>query len=201
MPKALNIPEDKRPLHYIASVLTALVTGIVLSMTMGISMLGASGFAGSSKSDSSFSSGKGVMGFDDRLLEEAYDDEYEPPSDGEVSKKQVKNLISNLEEVSVVRMRMEEEFKKTAEKLKKKEEKGNMGFSDLGNMMKGMKGVAGMATLEPITVKRNGDNYAEHQWVKQALQTSKYQRDVNEAAAKNFALYEKYQDELDAVLN
>jgi len=202
MPKALKVPEDKQPVHYIASILCSILASFLIFSVLGLSTAKSSlGSFSSDRSDRSFSGKSNSLGIDEDLLEEAYDDEYDPPSDGEVSKKQVKTLIANMREVRAVSKRMEEELKKTAEKLEEKGDKGNIGFSDLGNMMKGMKGVASMVTLEPVTVKRNGGNYAEHQWVKQTLQTSKFQRDVNETAAKNFALYEEYQDELDEVLN
>jgi hypothetical protein len=53
-----------------------------------------------------------------------------------------------------------------------------------------------MSTIEIEIVKSAGGNWAEHQWVKQTLRTAWLQKDVNDTVARNYALYEEYEDEL-----
>jgi hypothetical protein len=45
-------------------------------------------------------------------------------------------------------------------------------------------------------VKTGDGNWAEHQWVRDALRTAWIQKDLNEAVAHNYALYQQHEDEL-----
>ena len=65
-------------------------------------------------------------------------------------------------------------------------------------MMKGANEVGGLATAEMEVVKEEGGNWAEHGWVAQTLMTASRQKNTNDAVAHNYALYQKYADQLDA---
>jgi hypothetical protein len=58
----------------------------------------------------------------------------------------------------------------------------------------------GMNTIELEIVKSAGGNWAEHEWVKNTLRTAYIQKDINEAVAHNYALYQEYEDELQAIV-
>jgi hypothetical protein len=53
-----------------------------------------------------------------------------------------------------------------------------------------------LSTAEIEIVKSAGGNWAEHQWVRQTLRTAWLQKDINDAVAHNYALYQEYEEEL-----
>ncbi len=52
------------------------------------------------------------------------------------------------------------------------------------------------ANAEMEVVKSGGGNWAEHQWVKEQLRIASIQKDLNDAVKHNYALYQKYADQL-----
>jgi len=200
--KALNVPEDKRPLHYIASLLIALVVSFVLFGLIGGSMFKSSASRNFDNAfGSSSSSDMGMSRKDEKLLNAAKNDVYEPPKDGEVSKSQVKTLLSNLQKTQKIRSRIAADLEKRAKALDRKSDSGDIGLSDLGGMMRGVEDAAALMNAESLTVKRSGDNYAEHQWVKQTLREARYKRDTDKTAESNFKLYMEFEEKLEPLLN
>ena len=68
-------------------------------------------------------------------------------------------------------------------------------------MMGGMSEAVGLQTSEIEVVKSAGGNWAEHQWVRESLRTASIQKDVNAAVAHNYALYQEFEEELEAYIS
>ena len=62
--------------------------------------------------------------------------------------------------------------------------------------MSGMTEAAGLQTTEIEVVMSSGGNWAEHQWVREALRTAWIQKDINATVAHNFELYQEYKEDL-----
>ena len=62
--------------------------------------------------------------------------------------------------------------------------------------MSGVTEAAGLSTVEIGVVKSAGGNWAEHQWVKESLRTAWLQKEGNDTIARNYALYQQYEDQL-----
>ena len=77
---------------------------------------------------------------------------------------------------------------------------GQVSFRDIANIMSGAAQVSSLGTVEVEIVKTAGGNWAEHQWVKESLRTAWLQKDSNEAVEHNYALYQKYEDQLSALI-
>jgi len=59
----------------------------------------------------------------------------------------------------------------------------------------------GLANAEMEVVKTGGGNWAEHQWVKEQLRIAIVQQEGSDAIEHNYQLYQKYQDQLDQIVD
>ncbi|GAB4188471.1 MAG: hypothetical protein Tsb002_14780 [Wenzhouxiangellaceae bacterium] len=200
IPPALGVPEGKRPLHFIVSLVAIVIINMIVSMVLGLGAVRGNISRGymAENSDSGYSSGSGMFGEIERqgrLVEDAEDDRYQPPADGKVSKAQVEQLISVLGKAEKLQQREEEKLKQWAEDMDKKE---SASLSDLGKMFEGVgRAAIGTQTAEMEVVKTAGGNWAEHQWVKEQLRVAMIQEDTNDAIKHNYALYQQFSDQLD----
>ncbi len=200
IPIYLEVPDGKRTGHYILSLLASIVAMFILSMTIGRALMpsmGGPGFGGFSDSrgpDSSAPTGMfGGVARQAELMNAAGEDRYDPPSNGRLSKNQVREFIR-------VMVRTEELQKQKMAQLKELSEKADkdevVSFRDLGKMMGGFSEAAGVSTTEIEVVKSAGGNWAEHQWVRESLRTAWIQKDINDAVTHNYELYKDYEEQL-----
>lgn len=201
IPIYLEVPDAKRAPHYIVSLLACIVVMFILGSVMGRAMYGSMGgpmtdFSSIGSRSSGEDAAGGMFGGVVRqaeLMAAAEEDTYTPPSDGKVSDGQVRDFLRVMTRAEELQNEKGERLRQIAEKADKEEE---MSLSDFSEMMGGMTEVAGLQTAEMEVVKTGGGNWAEHQWVRESLRTAWVQKDLNEAVAHNYALYQKYEDEL-----
>jgi hypothetical protein len=197
IPIYLEVPDTNRAAHYIVSLLACIVASLIISTVIG-GMLYESG-AGRAMTGSSVDGGQvrgGVFGAATRqaeLLAMAEEDTYRPPADGKVTERQVQAFIRVMDRAAELRA---ENDKRLQEIAKKADEEEEMSFSDFGQMMGGMVDLAGLQSAEIEVVKTGGDNWAEHQWVRESLRTAWIQKDINDSVAHNYRLYQEYEDDL-----
>lgn len=135
----------------------------------------------------------GGMARQAELMAAAEEDRYDPPSDGRLSEDQVREFIRVMQRTEELQQEKTARFKELAEKAERDEE---VSFSDLGTMMSGVSEATGLQTAEIDVVKSAGGNWAEHQWVRESLRTAWIQKDINDAVAHNFGLYQEFEPEL-----
>lgn len=200
IPVFLEVPGGKRVGHYILSLVASIAAILILSLTLGRFMgpsVGTPSFGDmSDRSSPSSSAGGGLYGGIARqaeLMAAADEDRYDPPANGRLSEDQVQEFIRVMKRSE----ELQQEKMKNLESLAEKAERdGEVSFRDMGAMMSGMGEAAGLHTSEIEVVKSAGGNWAEHQWVRESLRTAWIQKDVNETVAKNYELYQEYEDEL-----
>jgi len=204
IPIYLSVPDGKRAGHYILSILASIVAMIILSATVGrLFMPTISGptFGGLSDTNSSstpFDSGAyGGLARQGQLIEAAQNDKFTPPSNGRVSKKQVKEFIRVMNRTDELRQQKLDQYKAIAEKAEKNED---ISLKDLGSILGGVTDAAGLQTAEIEVVKSAGGNWAEHQWIKNSLRTAMIQKDGSDAIEHNYELYGDYEEELSGYL-
>lgn len=202
IPLYLEVPDGKRTPHYIASIVVMLILGAIMGRVvygaMGGPMMGDVSHGGFETSEDG--SGRGMFGGVMRqaeLMAAAEEDTYTPPADGRVTEAQVRDFVRVMERAAELTDAKGEQLRALAEKAEKEQE---MSLSDFSQMMGGMTEVAGLTTAEMEVVKSGGGNWAEHQWVRESLRTAWIQKDLNEAVAHNYALYQQYEEELDDYL-
>ena len=205
IPLALEVPDDKRIVHFIASLVLIMVINVVVSMTIG---------AGAMRNDfgsSSFSPGavqerplatSGVVGEIARqgqLVEAAGADVFTPPADGELDEDQVREYVSVLRKTRAIQNKYAEKVDKLAADMQAKEDAGeNPSVADLGKMYSGFGTVMSANNAEVEVVKTANGNWAEHLWVKQQLRTAVIQQgEGSDAIEHNYELYQEYQEELE----
>lgn len=200
IPIYLEVPDGKRTGHYILSLLASIVAMFILSMTVGRALMpsmggpGFGGFSDSSSPDSPAPSGMfGGVARQAELMTAAGEDRYDPPSNGRLSKKQVREFIRVMERTEELQEQKMAQLKALTEKADKDEE---VSFRDLGNMMGGLSEAAGVQTTEIEVVKSAGGNWAEHQWVRESLRTAWIQKDINDTVTHNFELYKEFEEQL-----
>ncbi len=202
IPVYLSVPDEKRVGHYILSLVVAIAAMFFLSMTVGKflypSVSGPSFSEQFGASDSDSPTGPGLFGGITRqaeLMNAAEEDRYDPPSDGRLSKKQVREFVRVMDRTADLEQEKMAHLKELAEKAEQDEE---ISFRDLGSMMSGVTDAAGLHTSEIEVVKTAGGNWAEHQWVRESLRTAQIQKDSNDAVKHNYELYQDFEDELSA---
>ncbi len=199
IPIYLEVPDGKRATHYIVSLVTCIVLSLLLATVVGGSLYGSgagSAFDGVSGGDSSSSGPGGMFGGIARqaeLIAAVEEDRYDPPRDGELTDSQVQEFIRVMQRTSEAMTDKAERLQEIAEKADKNEQ---VSLSDVGDMMSDMTEIAGVNTAEIEVVKSGNGNWAEHQWVKESLRTAWLQKDINETVAHNYALYQKYEEQL-----
>ncbi|MGI9232066.1 MAG: Yip1 family protein [Woeseiaceae bacterium] len=205
IPIYLGVPNDKRVGHYILSLVASIAAMVILSLTIGRFLypsMGGPSFESLSERSTSDSSSDGTsssagmysgLARQAELMQAAEDDRYDPPSDGRLSEDQVREFVRVMQRTEEMQQQKTARLKELAEKADRDEE---VSFSDLGSMMSGVTEVAGLQTSEIEVVKSAGGNWAEHQWVRESLRTAWIQKDINDAVAHNFELYQEFEAEL-----
>ena len=202
IPMALDVPEDKRVVHFVASIICIMIVNFIVATVIGAGAvdrrLGTQDF---SSSDNSPVFGSGVLGDlerQGRLLEAAQADEYDPPSDGELTEDQVETYVSVLRKRNALAEDYAAEMKELSEELEEKKEAGTLTPGDLAKAYGGVGTAFGVTNAEMEIVKTAGGNWAEHLWVREQLRIARIQQgDGSDALEHNFELYNKYQDELE----
>ena len=204
IPIYLEVPDGRRVGHYILSLVATIAVMVVFSMTIGRllypSMDGPSFDGMPERPTSSSPAGAGMYGELARqgeIMQAAEEDRYDPPSDGRLSEDQVREFIRVMQRTEELQQDKTARLQELAEKA---ESDGDVSFSDLGSMMSGVTEFAGLQTSEIEVVKSAGGNWAEHQWVRESLRTAWIQKDINDTVSHNFALYQKYEEELSTII-
>jgi hypothetical protein len=189
VPVLLELPEEARVKHFVISIVAAIVVNIIVSATVGSMLFGGDNSErypqGPEGSDHTF----GVLDGLERqagFAEQAANDTFDPPSDGELSSKQVERYVEVLKKTAVLRERLNKRFESIDE--------DNASFSDLFD---GVNDAVRLSTAEMEVVKTAGGNWAEHLWVKNQLEVARVQQDINDAVEHNYQLFREFQEQIE----
>jgi hypothetical protein len=186
VPVFMSVPEDKRVVHFVVSVLAAFVLNLIIAGLLGWLLMPS---AMTSSVSSTPTPGGGLFGTFERqadFAEQASRDRYDPPSNGFLSEAQVRTYVRNLERTVELRERLSRRFR----------ERDDEEIS-LGDLFGGVGDAVRLGTAEMEVVKSAGGNWAEHQWVKHQLEVARVQRDGSAAIEHNYALFQKYRAEIE----
>jgi hypothetical protein len=190
VPVFMSVPEDKRVVHFVTSIVAAVVLNIVVSLLLALLLVGSAGSAFVVDDAAAPVTGSSGMfgGFERQadVAEQASRDTYDPPGDGRVTEAQVREFARVLERTAELRGRLGQRFeKRDGEEV------------SFGDLFGGVSDAVRMGTAEMEVVKTAGGNWAEHQWVRNQLETARIQRDGNAAIEHNYAMYEEYREALE----
>jgi len=201
IPLYLEVPDGKRTTHYVVSLICSVVVMFVIGSAVSRVMYGSSpGMIMSSmpQAETPGSRSGGMFGGAIRqaeLMAAAEEDRYSPPSDGELTERQVQEFIRVMDQAAELQADKDKRLQALAEKADKEEQ---MSISDLGEFMGSVTDLAGMQGGQIEVVKSAGGNWAEYQWVRESLRTAWVQKDINDAIEHNYELYQKYEEQLAA---
>ncbi|MEQ8485619.1 MAG: Yip1 family protein [Pseudomonadales bacterium] len=187
VPVLMNVPEERRAPHFVASVASVVVANLLVAGLFGW-LLAPS--LQPIAADEPVTAGTGVFGNLERqaqFAELASRDTYDPPRNGRLIERQVREYVRVLERTAALRERLTEPYRG-------EEEGGELSLRDL---VGGVGVAVRVGTAEMEVVKSGGGNWAEHQWVRNQLETARVQRDGNRTIEHNYALFRKYQDEIE----
>jgi hypothetical protein len=200
IPQALSVPEDKRVVHFVASIVCIIIINFIVAAVIGTSAMdrGVGDFSRAGDSAPVFGSGMlGELERQGRLMEAAQSDSYKPPENGMLSRDQVENFVSVMGKKQALQAKYAEEMQKLSEELEAKEKAGTLTPGDLAKAYGGTGSALGANNAEMEIVKTAGGNWAEHMWVKEQLRTAMIQQgEGSEALEHNFKLYEEYSEDL-----
>ena len=193
IPSYLEVPEEKRIVHFVVSLLATVVAAALLGM-----MLGIGGYATIEHLKPTIDAGGGYnmlggLGRQAELMEQGGNDRYELPADGKITTAQMTKYLSIMHKVADLRADQQKNLQQFQQQNK---EKKDFSLADIGTLTSGMNAVMGSANAEMEVVKTGCGNWAEHSWVKNQLRTAMIQKDINDAVRHNYALYQKHEDEL-----
>jgi len=200
IPLALEVPEDKRVVHFIASIVCVFVINLIVAAVLGTGTMGrgyaARDFSRGTDSAPVFGSGMlGEMERQGRLFDAAQSDSYDPPSDGELSELQVEAFADVLRKTRELQAEYAADMEKLGAELEAKEKAGTLSPGDLARAYGGMGTAIGANNAEMEIVKTGGGNWAEHMWVKEQLRVARIQRgEGSEALQHNYELYQEYRE-------
>jgi hypothetical protein len=204
IPLAWEVPEGKRVLHFVVSLVAVLVINIVIASVLGVGRMGAGagnydlGERGSERGSSSMPGMFGEIGRQAELVARASEDRFEPPSDGMVSRQQARWVADVMGKANQA---YEEEMARLKKLSEEMDDKDDPSPADMARMYQGMGTVMSLNTVEMETVKSGGGNWAEYQWVKEQLRSARLQRgEGTEALAHNYALYQEIEDSVQGKL-
>jgi hypothetical protein len=187
VPVFMGVPEPKRAVHFIVSLLAAFVVNLIVSMTLGAT-LGSAAYRSGALSDAP-DAAPGMFGGLERqadIADQAARDRYDPPAHGQMSDAQVAEYARTLRRTAELRERLSSRF----------EEKDSDALS-VGDLFSGVRDAMRISTAEMEVVKTAGGNWAEHQWVRNQLETARIQQDTTPAVEHNYALFLKYRDQIE----
>jgi hypothetical protein len=206
MPLALGVPDDKRVVHFISSLVVVILINMVLSFFLvprpSFEEMQRQAYKDNNRNSRGTTAPSIVSEFERQgnIMEDARSDVYEPPSDGELDDDQVEAYVKVLDKTRALQDQYAAKIQKMGDEMKAKEEAGESpSLSDLTSMYKnGIGGAVSVANMEMEVVKTGGGNWAEHQWIKEQLRVAYIQQgEGSEAIEHNYKLYKKYEDELE----
>lgn len=195
IPLYLQVPDNKRILHYAAS----LVATFVVMMIIG-ALLGFGGMRSMPHHEVSATGPEpvqaGVIGNIQRyasLMERAQQDRYDPPADGRISDAQMSQYMEVMRKTARVR----DEQAARLQRLSEAYEDQSPDIGDIAAVSGGIGSVLGAVSAEMEVVMTGKGNWAEHQWVKEQLRVARIQKDISDSVKHNYALYQTHQPELE----
>ncbi len=197
IPIYLEVPDGKRAVHYIVSLVLTIVAMLIIGRVVNPLIYGPDAASPFDSISSDDRSGGRIGDLQRRaaLMAEAQEDTFTPPDDGKLNKAQVRTYVEKMQELAEANAAKMQQMQELAAKAEADEE---LSVKDLGTMMSGMTEIGGFSATAIEIVKRDGGNWAEHQWVQQTLLTAARQKDTNDAVAHNYKLYTEYAEELES---
>jgi len=204
IPLALGVPDEKRTVHFIVSLVAIFVLNFIVGSFMAVGSIGTnmrSTTFPDQESSSRSNTASGVFGEFERqgrLMEAAQADVYDPPEDGELSEDQVKAYVKVMQKTQIIHEEYAEKMQRLSEKMEAKEKAGeSVSVADMTQMYSGIGTTVGAVNAEMEVVKTGQGNWAEHSWVKEQLHTARiHQGDGSDAVLHNYELYQEYEDDL-----
>jgi hypothetical protein len=189
VPIFLALPEVNRVKHFVISIIAALIVNLLVGATLGAMFL-PSMVSGYSVGDPAGApEDAGIFGGVSRqasFADAAQKDRYDPPADGELNDDQMEDYVDVLKKTQALRQRLTSKF----ENMEEDEASVSDILGGVGDAMR-------LGTAEMEVVKTGGGNWAEHTWVKNQVETARVQQDLNDTVKHNYALFLRYQDEIE----
>jgi hypothetical protein len=197
MPLALQIPDDKRVVHFLAGIVTVFLVNAVLAAAFNPDMPGGSIEVPGSRPGSAQSTSSGMIGELERqgaLMEEAANQSYDPPADGKLTRAQVEAYATVRQKTRAVH----EAYAEKMQELKSEIDEDDPSAADIAKMYSGIGGAMSANNAEMEIVMTGGGNWPEHQWVASALRTAMLHGGKGtDAVAHNYALYQEFEKRLE----
>lgn len=197
IPLYLEVPQDKRAVHYVVSVVASIVVIFIIA-----AVLGAAGFSPMHRGMSGMAvTGQtpvqvGMLGNIERyaqLSDKAARDHYDPPADGRITDAQMREYMAVMRKAAEVR----NDQMARLQRLKAKYQDKQPTAGDLPSLASGIGSAVDAVNAEMEVVMTGKGNWAEHQWITEQLHTARIQKDINGAVKHNYALYQANAAELE----
>lgn len=192
IPIYLEVPVGRRAGHYVATIVSSFVALLLVNLTVGAMFGGAVLEQEMTRSAESGTFGGGIAG-QAAVLAAAAEDTYMPPADGRLTEAQVQAFVRVMQRTAELQAEAGARLQEITERAESNE---RMSIGDFTQLLRGATEIAGLQATEAEVVKTGGGNWAEHQWVRDSLRAAWVQRDGSPVIEHNYALYEKYAEQL-----
>lgn len=220
IPVFLKVPDAKRAMHFIVSLLVLIVLALILGTVFG-GIIGGSAVmqglsSGFEQRDEYGEDSESSIDWDDSDVDKDGSDSDDGGSnipffgglerqadfvdDAENDRftppsnnRLTDDQVERYVDTLTKTKRLRERLGKTLEGMDNKEDASITDvFGGLGDAMR-------LATAEMEVVKSGGGNWAEHQWVQSQIETARVQQDLNDDIAHNYGLFQAYQEQIEAL--
>jgi len=199
IPLALVVPDARRVMHFILSLVAIFVINMVISSVLGLGSMSdqrtfseGDSFPGSTGDNTTRGSGMiGAMQRQGELMEAAGKHRYEPPANGKVSSKQLAYYVEVQRKANKVQQRFQEKLENDMGADQKQD------LASLSRLGTSLSNAVGAQNAEMELVVTGDGNWAEYNWVKGQIQTAiLHGGEGNAAIVHNYKLFEPYMEEL-----
>lgn len=197
IPVFLKVPQENRSIHFLVSLISALIAVIALNWFIAsLSMIDRiHGYSQTLQTHTSAPRSRLTKINESILLEEdALNDVFQTPENGEINKQQILQFIQIIDRSNKLLEKRAKELQVMAEELENKE---NKSISEIMRMSRKI-GQSAMSSrdAEMRVVKKTGQNWKEHLWVKQQLRIAATSKPATASQKHNRTIAKKYSKEL-----
>ena len=173
IPLALEVPDGRRGMHFALGLVLVFVANILLFTALGPRVtptLPPSSYSDSAEGEAP--RGSGLVGQMQRMgevMDRAGSQQYEPPADGEISRAQLEAYLTVLQKTRAAQARYQQKVEDMQTAMEGQEKPS---LAQLAQMGSGITGALSAQNAEMEIVVTGGGNWAEHNWVKNQIQTA-----------------------------
>ncbi len=194
IPLYLQVPDGKRRIHFLVSLVSTLIAVIIFNWIVAAVFIQKNDDLPRKANITASSGTLAQVNESMLLLEDALNDVFTPPENNEITDQQMQAFVMIMQKTHKFLEQRVKELRLMADELENKEDKS---ISEIMKMSRKIgENAMSQNDAEMRIVKRGGQNWKEHQWIKQQLRIAATRQPGMPGVAHNRKMYKNYSKEL-----